>query len=363
MNVSVQRPRVRRTPTVAIAAGAGALLLVLFIWMRSGKIEPGLLEAARTAPNLPTDRVRMESVPNLLDLTGTLQSRTQIDAASRVTATVREVRVRSGVRVKAGEILAVLDSADLSAELARAHSQLAAATANLERASKDEGRFSALVKRGSVTAHEFDAVESEYRAAHAQQDAARAQVAGAQAALAYTLVRSPIDGVIGERLVEPGDLAVPGKPLVTIYDPRAIRVELRVPEDMIHLVRVGSAITVHVDATGKDLNAVVSEVVPEADPASRTFLIRAPLPSAANLKPGMFARAAFKLGDQRVLTVARAAIDDVGQLQTVIVIKDGASQLRQIATGRRYGERVEVLSGLSADDRVVLEHHAAATHE
>jgi RND family efflux transporter MFP subunit len=169
--------------------------------------------------------------------------------------------------------------------------------------------------------------------------------------------------VIGERLVEPGDLAVPGKPLVTIYDPRAIRVELRVPEDMIRLVQVGSAIKVHVDATGQDLEGVVSEVVPEADPASRTFLVRAPLPLADSLRPGMFARAAFKVGDRRLLTVARAAIGDVGQLETVRVVTDGGVQLRQIATGRRYGERVEVLSGLNADDRVLLDRQSTRTHE
>lgn len=363
MNVSMQRPRVRRTRAIAIAVGAGALLLALLVWMRSGKIEPGLLEASRTAPNLPTDRVRMELVPEVRDLTGTLQSRTQIDAASRVTATVREVRVRAGAQVKAGEILVVLDSSDLSAELARARSQLSAATANLDRATKDEERFSALVKRGAVTEHEFDAVEAQYRAARAQRDAAKAQVRGAEGALAYTVVHSPIDGVIGERLVEPGDLAVPGKPLVTIYDPRAIRVELRVPEDMIRLVQVGSAIKVHVDATGQDLEGVVSEVVPEADPASRTFLVRAPLPLADNLRPGMFARAAFKVGDRRLLTVARAAIGDVGQLETVRVVRDGGVQLRQIATGRRYGERVEVLSGLNADDRVLLDRRSTRTHE
>ena len=347
--------RMPKGKLIAVLAGAAAVLIALVVLLGRGRIEPGLLSPpVSRIPNLPVDVVRLETVANTRDAIGTVQSRVEVDAASRVSATVREVTVHAGERVKAGQVLARLDDSDLAAAVARARGQVAAATANLERASKDERRFSALLKRGSVTPHEFDAAQANYRAARGDVESAKAQVTAAEASLKYATVRSPVSGVVAERLVEPGDLALPGKPLVRVYDSQALRVELRVPEELTREVSIGMPLTVRIEAAGRTIATKINEIVPAADPASRTFLVRAPLPSDPALRPGMYASASFDVGTEKILTVARSAIESVGQLETVRVIEHGAVRVRQITTGRAFGERVEVLSGLLQGDRVLL---------
>jgi RND family efflux transporter MFP subunit len=340
---------------VAVLMGAAALLIVIVVLAGRGKIEPGLLSPpVSRVPNAPVDIVRLETVPSARDAIGTIQSRIEVDAASRVSATVKEVTVHAGDPVKVGQVLVRLDDSDLKAAVARANGQLAAARANLERASKDERRFSALLKRGSVTAHEFDAVQANYRASRGDVESARAQVAAAEASLRYAIVRSPVAGVVAERMVEPGDMALPGKPLVRVYDSHALRVELRVPEELTRNISLGMPLTVNVQAAGRTISTKVNEIVPAADPASRTFLVRAPMPSDVGLRPGMFASASFDVGREKILTVARSAIETVGQLETVRVLERGAVRVRQITTGRAFGARVEVLSGLQQGDKVLL---------
>jgi membrane fusion protein, multidrug efflux system len=345
----------RRNRLLVIGLGAFATLVLIILFIRGTKIAPGLLaRPATVALNGPFGHVAMRTMPRLSEVVGTVQSRHEVNAASRVMATVREVTVRAGDRIRKGETLVVLDSGDLRGALASAEGALAAANANLVRATKDEKRFRYLVGRGSVTPHEFDAVEAAYRAALAQVASAKGQVTSARAALNYAVVTSPVTGVVDERLVEPGDLAVPGRPLVRVYDSGALRVELRVPEELIKQIKVGTAITVRVDAAGLKLPAVVNEIVPVADPASRTFLVRAPLAPNPNLRPGMFARAALAAGTEKVLTVERRAVESVGQLQMVRVVKNGAVQVRQVTTGRTFGDQIEVLSGLNPGETVLL---------
>ncbi len=357
MNGRSEEDRMPKRRLAAVLIGAAALLVVIVVLVGRGKIEPGLLSPpVSRAPNVPLDIVRLETVANTRDAIGTVQSRIEVDAASRVSATVKEVTMHAGDPVKVGQVLVRLDDSDLEAAVARARGQLAAARANLDRASKDERRFSALLKRGSVTAHEFDAVQANYRASRGDVESARAQVAAAEASLRYAVVRSPVAGVVAERMVEPGDLALPGKPLVRVYDSHALRVELRVPEELTRDISVGMALTVNVQAAGRTISTKINEIVPAADPASRTFLARAPMPSDVGLRPGMFASASFGVGTEKVLTVARSAIESVGQLETVRVLEQGAVRVRQITTGRAYGARVEVLSGLRQGDKVLLKN-------
>ncbi len=302
-----------------------------------------------------TARVTAEEVPIAIEVMGTVQSRTPIEAASRVAATVAQVRVRAGDAVEQGELLVALDSADLVARRAQAEGALAAADAETIRAASDDQRYRALVKRGSVTIKEFESVEAAYRMATARRSEAAAEVSAARAALRYTRIESPVKGLVAERMVEPGDLALPGKPLIRLYDAGVLRVEIQIPEQSAKLVRIGTALRVRIDATGEDIATIVNEVAPVADPASRTIIVRAPLPVGHGLRPGMFARASLAAGTERVLTVPREAIESLGQLDTARVVSgDGSVQMRQVALGRALGERIEVLAGLGEGEQVLL---------
>jgi RND family efflux transporter MFP subunit len=337
--------------------GAACAAVLAAIWLLgAGKIEPGLLSPQHRGNSaLPVASVKAEVVPITREFVGTIQSRSLVDAGSRVTATVGEVRVRAGSRVKPGDVMVVLDSADLRARLRESQGALAAARADLSRTAADHTRFKALYEKGSVTAREFEAAQAAYDAARGRADQAQASVAAAQAALAYGVVRSPVVGVVAQRMVEPGDMAVAGKPLVRLYDTSALRVEVEVPELLARHVALGSHIDVRVDASGANFRTDVNEIVPMADAASRTIVVRAPVPSDLGLKPGMFARASLAIGSERVITVPAAAVADVGQLQTVRVVRDGTVLLRQVSLGRRLGDRFQVLAGLNPGDQVLVE--------
>ncbi len=348
-----------------VRVGAASIVVAIIVsvplvWMaHSGaaeKSEPHAAVRSQTAsPDGSIARVTAEEVPTAIEVMGTVQSRTPIEAASRVAATVAQVRVRAGDAVEQGELLVALDSADLAARRAQAEASLAAADAEAARAASDDQRYRALVKRGSVTIKEFESVEAAYRMATARQREAAAEVAAARAALRYTRIESPVKGLVAERLVEPGDLALPGKPLIRLYDAGVLRVEIQIPEQSAKLVRVGTALRVRIDATGEDIATNVNEVAPMADPASRSIIARAPLPVGRGLRPGMFARASLAEGVERVLTVPREAIENLGQLDTARVVSgDGNVQMRQVALGRALGARVEVLAGLREGEQVLL---------
>lgn len=344
---------------LALAALAGlAVIWIAARWLWGGRIEPGLI-ARRAAPaRFPLGEATRAIAPIRHEVIGTVQSRFPVDAASRIAARVITVNVHAGERVRAGQTLVMLEAADLRAALAQAEGQLAAATGELARASADARRYAALYPRGSVTASERDAAVAADRAAagHAQQ--ARAAVARARAALAYATVRSPADGVVIERMVERGDMAMPGRPLVRLYDASAMRVELEIPEDLARRLAPGAPLTVTVDAIGAAFSTRVSEIVPAADPRSRTFLVRAPLPAGPNLRPGMFARATFDAGAETIITAPRAAVARVGQLTTVRVYARGATVTRMVSLGRPLGDRIEVLAGLKPGEQVLLENSA-----
>jgi len=347
--------RARRIRWIAAAVGLVLLWVALRI-IRGGAISPGLLgERFDPAPNRPLGVVLSERLRVRRELIGSIQSRVPIEAASRVAAGVIEITVRAGDHVKRDQVIVTLDAHDLKAQVAQAQGQLAAAQGESRRATADKKRFSALFARGSVTASERDAAEAAYRGAAGRVAQARAAVAAARAGLEYATVRSPVDAVVVERLAEPGDMAMPGRPLVRLYDANALRVELQVPEDLARYIEPATPLEVRVDATGAAYHTQVSEIVPASDPASRIFLVRAPLPSGQHLQPGMFARATFAAGSEAVLTLPRAAVERIGQLETVRVYSEGRIQTRMVSLGRRFGDRIEVLAGLAPGEHVILD--------
>jgi RND family efflux transporter MFP subunit len=170
----------------------------------------------------------------------------------------------------------------------------------------------------------------------------------------YAKLAAPFSGVVITRTVEPGNLATPGLPLLTIEQDGLYRLEASVDESKLATVRVGQAVEAVVEATDRKLNARVSEIVPSVDAASRTYMVKVDLPAAPGLRTGMFGRAIFPLGMQRVVAVPLAALTERGQLQSVFVVEDGVAHTRLVTTGRHASAVAEILSGLSAGEKVVL---------
>ncbi|HKB55610.1 MAG TPA: efflux RND transporter periplasmic adaptor subunit, partial [Ramlibacter sp.] len=288
--------------------------------------------------------------------------------SAEIVATVREMRAREGQRVRLGDVLVVLDDAQQRAALDRAQAAIRAAQQDVAAAEADYGlaqstlnRYQGLYDKKSVSPHEFDEVQAHAKAAAARRDAAqaglgqaRAAEAQAQAMLSYTRIRAPFDGVVTAKNVDPGTLASPGVPLLTVEDTRRFRLDATVDESDLRFVKPGAATAVVVEAAGGELAGKVAQIVPAADPASRTFVVKIELPGNAQLRSGLFGRAHFSRGARDSIVVPGTAVLDRGQMKSVYVVgADGMIDMRFITLGQRTGDKVEVLSGLTGGERLI----------
>jgi len=258
---------------------------------------------------------------------GTVRSRRRIEVAAQVSARVVSVGARAGDRVAAGAPLVDLDDVDYAARFARAKAQYE--------------RVKGFLARNAATAEQMEAAQAEY--------------AQAKAAIEHTRILAPVDGVVAERHVEPGDLAVPGRPLLIVLDPTALRLEAQIREEMIGHIVPGATLQVTLPAVGTTTTGTVAEILPSADSRSRTFEVRVDLAPVAGVHPGMFGRLRLPVGEREAVSVPAEAVERIGQLETVRVRSDGRWTRRLVTTGALLGDgRIEVLSGLAGGETIGL---------
>ncbi|HTQ61840.1 MAG TPA: efflux RND transporter periplasmic adaptor subunit [Candidatus Solibacter sp.] len=319
--------------------------------------------------NVPVFVAQKTTVPDWLEVIGTVRAAQTSQVSSQMMGTITQVRVREGDRVQGGQVLAVIDDAQprsaverAAASVTSAEKELMAAESELALAQTTLNRYQQLYEKKSVSPQEFDETKSRYQFADAHRDMAKAGLAQTSAALAqaktslsYTLIRAPFAGVVIEKRVDAGVLASPGMPLFTVEDTRSYRLEVAIDESDIHLVRAGENIPVMIDALGSSpFSGKVAQIVPAADPASRSFLVKIGMPVDGRIRSGLFGRARFARGQRTTLLIPQTALVDRGQLQGIYVLD--ASQiatLRYITIGQKVGEQVEVLSGLQAGEKLV----------
>ncbi len=324
----------------------------------------------------------LQNWPDLYEATGTVRARTTATIASKVMAYVQQVSVQVGDRVRPGQTLLTLDGRDLEANLHRAdagraeavsavpevENGIAAAQANYELAQATFRRIESLASKKSVSNQEFDEADARLKAAHAALEMAQAKRAQLQSRITqaeqeqnaaqitrdYAAITAPFTGVITAKLVEPGNLAVPGTPLLTIEREGAYRLEAEIDESKLAAVRTGQRVKVTLDALARSFEARVSEVVPSVDAASRAYTVKIDLPVLPQIRSGLFGKAVFSLAVRQALAVPAKALQENGQLQSVFVVSDGEAHTRLITAGRRYQDAVEALSGLQAGETVVI---------
>jgi RND family efflux transporter MFP subunit len=352
-----------RTFTTLIAlASLGALFAC------SGERQPQA-QAPQIMRNISLIDVQKRNVPDLLQAVGTVRAEQTSTLAAQMMGNITEIRVHEGDRVQRGQVLAVIDESQPRAALDRAiaanhasQQQLAAAETDLSLAESTLKRFQMLYDRKSVSPQEFDEVRARQQAALARRDMARADqeqakaaLVQAQTALSYTTIRAPFDAVVTDKKVDSGALASPGMPLFTVEDVRRYRLEAAVNESDLVYVRVGQSASVLVDALGNtELKGKVVEVVPAADPGSRSFLVKVELPSDSRLRSGLFGHAEFARGQRQSVLVPRTAIVERGQLQGVFLVDQSKiAALHYITVGKPVKDEVEVLAGLQDGDRLV----------
>ena len=225
-------------------------------------------------------------------------------------------------------------------------------------------RYQTLYDRKSVSPQEFDEIKARYHEAQARREMARAGQAQAKAALqqartalGYTHIVAPFDGLVTEKKADVGTLASPGMPIFTVEDLRRYRLEATVNETDLRYVRQGQPMSVSIDALGdRELKGKVIEIVPAADPASRSFLVKVELPSDPALRSGLFGRAQFMRGERTTLLIPRTAVVERGQLQGIYVLdQNRIAGMRYITLGKPSAQQVEVLAGLQSGEMLIAD--------
>jgi RND family efflux transporter MFP subunit len=332
-------------------------------------------DRSQTAPVLETIRhvpvfaVQRTNVPDLLEAVGTVRAAQSSFLAGQTMGNIVEVRAHEGDLVQRSQVLAVIDDSQPRAAMDRAIAadnaslqQLASAESDLVLADSTLKRYQLLYERKSVSPQEFDEVKARQQAALARRDMARAEQEQAKAAQAqahtafdYTRIRAPFDGLITERKVDFGTLVSPGMPIFTIEDVHRYRLEANINEGDLSSVHIGQSVPVLINALGSgDLKGKVVQIVPAADPDSRSFLVKIDLPAEPRLRSGLFGRAQFPRGERQSLIVPRTSIVERGQLQGVFVLdQNGVAGLRYVTLGKPLGDNVEVLAGLQPGEHLV----------
>jgi len=338
---------------------AGLVLLLLFLQgtLKGWKVPPGTVPLAgqESKTEAPTVAVLRQEIDDVLEWPGTIRSGREVQVASKLLARIQELRVDIGTRVAIGEVIAVLDDRDLNARRDQAKSALAAAEAQATQSEAEYRRIKTLFEKEAATQRDLEGIQARSIASRSQVEQARHAVAEAEVMLSESVLRAPIEGVVTAKWAQAGDTAIPGKPIVTLQDVHHLRLEAQVPEDCAGKAVLGMEVRVRIDALGREGVALVEEISPIADPESRTVLLKARLAPGEGTRVGMFGRLLLPCGKKTALLIPASAVHRSGQLELVRVMEGGEAQLRHIRSGKVYGDRIEVLSGLREGERVLSE--------
>ncbi len=338
-------------PLIAIAA-----LLLIIAWMAGSfreKITPGLQALESTGSGEPWS-VQKVDVPVTEPVPASISARQATTISSRMLARITKILVRAGDTVKQGQLLVELEKSDLQARLAQASEQVRAVEARLKEAKLSLKRAKQLQLQKLVAVAVLDEARSNHDALVADLATARQGVKEAEVAISYTEIHSPINGRVVERYAEPGDTASPGEKLLSLYNPLSLRIEAAVRETIALPLQLGQTLEVEIPSLGKTLPAQIEELVPAADPSSRSFMVRARVEYDKQLLPGMYARLLVPAGRQSLLLVPKELVTEYGQLDIVWVIDNGRTDRRFIRAGREISTgMIEVISGLEEGDRLL----------
>jgi len=333
------------------------------------------------AAAVQVETVAASEIADIYQASGSVRARYSAAIAAKITANILDVRVQTGDHVQAGQTLIALDRRDLEAHLRRSEAAreeaestidetenaITAARANFELARVTHKRFEELLAKASVSQQEFDESQTRLRSAEAalemaaskrrqveaRRSQAEAEIAAARVALGYATLAAPFAALVTDRKADPGSLATPGAPLLTLEREGNPRLEASIDESRLGLCRVGESVAVEIDGLNRTVTGRVAEIVPSVDAATRSFTVKIDLPAVPGLRSGMFGRAGFTARKRRVLLVPQSAVLERGQIRSVYVVEGDTARLRFVTLGEGRDER-EVLSGLTAGERIIV---------
>lgn len=316
-----------------------AALVLLLGCNKEGASDGKKVRQLATAP-VTVGKVVKRIAGNQVEVVGTIQAVDQAVISAKITGNVIALPVDLGSRVKHGELLAELSAGEISAQVQQAKAQLEQAKRNLAREEN-------LLKKNAATPETVKSFEDSLRIAEAAYRTTLTM-------LDFTKITAPFAGIITRKLVNVGDLATPGKPLLHIEEENKLQVLTDIPEAMILKISKGERLKVFIPSVNLEIEGTVAEVSPVADPSSRTSPIKLRIPNNPQLRSGQFARVTLAMAQAETLTVPAGAVVPFGQMERVFVVDDGKARLRLVRSGAHSNEYLEILSGLAEGEVVII---------
>jgi len=355
----------------------------LMLW--SSLLQGGVAGAAEStaappapSPALVSATVGTAGAGQSTGFDGVVEAVRQTVLAAQVAGAVVALDVKVGDAVKAGQVLARIDARAANQNTAASEAQVLAARAALDMATKDLERQKQLFQKSYISQGALERAESQFKSTQAEVAAQLAQAGATRTQSGFFVVKASYAGIVSEVPVALGDMAMPGRALVSMYDPTSLRVTVSVPQSVALGLQKDAAVRVQLPGlpAGRDwVTPSRTIVLPTVDPGTHTVQLRLELPpltplapgtavgSAAVLAPGLFARAWLPGavgGPARLSVPARAVVRHAEMTGLYVVGADGRPVLRQVRLGSTQGESVEILSGVSAGERIALDPQAAA---
>ena len=343
--------------TIRSTVSLSALLVLTLTLTACGGSEEPASPSEMEPVSVETAVVEAASVTEMLRYSGTIQGTRRVPLSTKMMGTVTELSVEEGDRVSKGETLIRVRSQNVRAQKRQVEARLREAEAALTNAKTNFERIQALYEKDSATEKEFDDAKTAYERAQARVDALKNQLDEIEDTLTYATVTSPIDGYVVEKRSEEGALAAAGQPLLVVETIDDLKAVVQVPSADINRFSVGDEVTVEIGAAG-DVTRTgrVTQVNPAGNYATRQFQVQVRLDRGQDrsVKSGMYAEVLLPRGETRAITVPEQSVVERGQLAGVYAVKDSTALLRWVRTGKRYGDRIEILSGLSEGETYIL---------
>jgi len=343
-----------RRLTVLLLFGAlvAALLWFQGILFRHEPETRPVSEPPRLTAGARTARVERRALGEERTFSGFVEPADPAPVAARVMATILELAAREGDEVRAGQVLARLDDRDAATRLSQAEAALSAAAARALAARLAFERAGRLLEAEALTQAEWESARAAHEGARADEERSAAALDEARTALSWFRVEAPFDGAVLERLAEPGQLAAPGRPLLTLFRRDHLRLAVPVPEEHAARLSLDQRLAVEVDGDA-GRTATLARVLPQADRASGTVTLHLVPDEAGDLRPGQLVRLRVALAEREALLLPAGAVERIGQVERVALVRDGRIVTQTVRTGKTQGESIEILSGLAEGEEVV----------
>lgn len=338
-------------------------IFVLSLAACSGKEKPESIPSTDAAVMVTVETPSGNTGGYSITTSGQVEAIQTANISTRVMGYITNIHVKVGDAVKAGQLLVSINSADIQAKRAQTDAMIAQAQAAVDNAKKDLDRFTVLYSKQSATAKELDNVTLQYNAAKANLDAAKQMRNEASAQLSYTNITAPFSGIVTQKLMDAGSMATPGMPILTIEQNGSFQVSAAIPESQIALLKQGAVADLQIKSTGAILKGTVAEISQSSQYTGGQYIVKIHIndKDKTGLYAGMYVNVTIPV-EKVITTTASAnavlvpvsAIVNKDQLSGVYTISsNNTAMLRWVRLGNNYGDKVEVLSGLAADEKFI----------